>query len=139
MAGRFGDHDGGILSILIEFDSFEDALRFDLLRLGIRLEEVGMGRVSWVDIRAVIRSSPRDSAYVRAKVGADVEWTLDRELLAGLVDVVVSLRWMLSGGKGQRPKPIKRPSTRGEQQTFGVSEGFDSVEEFEAWWAEQAV
>ena len=108
------------------------------MRVGIRPEDVGVGTTTWLDIRALLRSSDRDSAYVRAKVGPDIEWTLDRELLAGIADVLVSLSWRLGGSKGPRPKPIKRPSTRGESKSFGVSEGFDTPEEFDAWWASQS-
>ncbi|MFD0902328.1 hypothetical protein [Actinomadura sediminis] len=56
-----------------------------------------------------MRHLPRDSATARAILGPAAEWTDDTHLLAHLVDLTSGANWQRGGGKGSKPKPLKRP------------------------------
>lgn len=131
MAGRFWHHDGGIRGILQELDAHEDAIRYDLLSIGFTIEDIPH-RLGWRTVKAFLSASPKSSAYVRSKLGHDAAWTLEADLMAGLIDTVRDLHWALGGGKGQRPKPIERPSTRGSQKKYGAGESWtpESIDEW---------
>lgn len=132
MAERFGRQSGGIEGVLQELDAYEDAIRADLLRIGYSLDDVPE-KLDWRDLLALLRSSPRDSAYVRAKVGTDIQWGLLEELVATVFDEVRRLSWALTAPKGTpAPKPLDRPSTRRHEQTIGAGESW-TPESLDAW------
>lgn len=81
-------------------------------------------RLDWKTFTAVLTCAPRDSAYARAKLGEESQWALGENLLARVSDQIEMLRWGLGGNKGARPKPIRRPGTRGESQHIGQGESW---------------
>lgn len=80
------------------------------------------------------------AAYWRA-CSPDVRWGLQEQLLAALVDQVKGLLYGLGITKST-PKPIPRPgipthptqTSDTDTETIGASEGFDTIEDFEAWY-----
>ena len=139
MDGRFEGVAGGILGILEELDAYGDAIEYDLLQVGLRLDDIGTGRCTWRDVLVNVRCASRDSAYARARLGADADWSLQNDLLAGLYDLMQVHRWADApkGKRGPRPKPIDRPSVRGESgeaRTIGRGTSMP-VDEFDEWLA----
>lgn len=59
----------------------------------------------------LVRQLPADSRLVRAQVGYPI-WGDTEHLLAGIFDVLSGANWQRSGGKGPRPKPVKRPGDK---------------------------
>ena len=131
MAEGFGNLGGGIYGILRELDAYEDAIRADLIHIGRSLDDVP-DRLSWRDLKAILQTAPRDSAYARAKIGPDIEWVLQTEVLAGIYDQLSMLRWGLGGGKGPRPKLIDRPSRHGQRKKYGEGESW-TPQSFDRW------
>lgn len=122
---------GGIRGLLELIDEHEEAIRYDLLKLGLRLEHVGSKRFTWLDFKTVVANCDPTGALARAIVGDAAGWTLTDHLLASVVDVGQVANWQRGGGKGQRPKPIKRPDSKGDQKY-----GKDAIKisEFDEWW-----
>lgn len=135
MERGLGRQPGGIFGILDELDRYGDAIAYDLLTFGLRLSDIGT-TCSWADVLTVMKGAPRTSAYARARLGADAEWSLTNELLASLLDMTQWYRYIDAGKKGPRPKPIPRPSTRskGEARTFGRGTSM-APSDFDAWLA----
>lgn len=111
MGGGVGHQRGGILGLHRLLDEHGEAIRYDLLALGRDLDELG-DSLSWVDLRAVVRHSPRTAALARAVHGEGVDWDAGVHLLATAVDLLASGNWQRGGGKGVRPKPLKRPQEK---------------------------
>lgn len=68
-----------------------------------------VGKLSWRRIKVLIAGLPNDSATSIAVHGNGITWDDTQELLACICDVLSQANWQRGGGKGQRPKPIKRP------------------------------
>lgn len=91
----------------------ESAVRYDLLSMGLRLDDVGL-TVSWLDLAAVLQHCPANSALQR-ELNPDHPWDLKTHLLALIADQLAIANWQRSGGgKNKRPIPIERPGHRHE-------------------------
>lgn len=57
---------------------------------------------------------PDDSALVATHHGGPEfrGWTASRYLLAGIFDAVQAGNWQRSGGRGRKPRPVRRPQSR---------------------------
>lgn len=97
----------------------------------MRLEWLGTKRLSWLDLAAIIHNCHPRSAIARAIAPDSAGWTVTDHLLAAVVDVGQVANWQRGGGKGQRPKPIKRPGAGNEQK---LGKGAIKISEFDDWW-----
>jgi hypothetical protein len=70
-----------------------------------------------------VRQLPASSRLVRAEVGDTARWTDTEHLLAAIFDAIQIGNWQRGHGKGQRPKPAKRPG-QGEKR-YGNAIPFD--------------
>lgn len=48
--------------------------------------------------------------------GDAARWGIDTHLLATIVDVLAGANWQRGGGKGPKPKPVKRPDPRADKR-----------------------
>ncbi|MGC4891090.1 hypothetical protein [Micromonospora sp. DT227] len=48
--------------------------------------------------------------------GDAARWSITDHLLAVVVDLLAGANWQRGGGKGPKPKPIKRPDPRAEKR-----------------------
>ncbi|MGV3564224.1 MAG: hypothetical protein ACO1ON_13180 [Nocardioides sp.] len=120
MAGRLGHHRGGIAGLLTLLDEHQEAIEYDLLTVGLRLDWLGTERLSWRDLLVIIRQSPRTSAYARAIHGDEALWGLSDHLLAEVVDALAWANWQRAGQRyAPKPKPIPRPGRKGKTQRVG--------------------
>lgn len=133
MAGRLGGHRGGIEGLLQLIDEHGEALEYDLIRLGLRLDDLGTERLSWRDLLVIVQHSPRDSALARDLLGDDALWGVTEHLLASLLDAVQMGNWQ-RGGKphAPKPKPVRRPGARGQVRHFGADP--IPISQFDDWW-----
>lgn len=113
-------------------DEYAEPIAYDLIRLGLRLRDVGSPDFSWADLYVVIRQSPRDSALFRAMNPDDHEWDLPSLLLAEIADGVNVGNWQRGGGKRRDyPKPIPRPGVEPDSKTYG--KGAIPIDEMAEW------
>lgn len=90
-----------------------EPIEADLQRYyGIPLADLFAGRLSWRRLKVLIRQLPRESATARSQIGPVAEWTVGEYLLAALLDTARHGNWQRGGGKGQRPRPVPRPTER---------------------------
>jgi hypothetical protein len=95
-------------------DAYGEELEFDLIRLGLRLRDIGR-TFTWRDFKVIVANLPTDSAVVRAELGQDHGWGRTEHLLAGVVDLLNILVWQPTsdGQKNRnRPSPIPRPGVQ---------------------------
>lgn len=126
----------GKIGALRDFlDAHESAVRYDLVKVGKRLEDVGKA-YSWHDLWALIQFSDHTSAVYRSTQGHG--WGLETSFLALLADQLNQLTWLTSrvhGGRTSRPKKIQRPASlaKGEdapEKTMGKSADLDDIKAF---------
>lgn len=98
---------------------------------GRSLLELYRGEMSWRELRVFLRYLPTDAATARAIRGSTAEedaWTLDRQLLASLVDAVRenTFATVKLGGDPKKtsrlkpPDPIERPGVTVRKQKSNV-------------------
>lgn len=133
MEGRVIGEPGGIASLVRLLDEHGEAVEYDLITLGLRLEWRGTPRLSWRDLLVIVQQSPRTSAPSREVNGAVAAWSVTDYLLADIYDVLANANWQrANAGKkspSARPKPYPRP---GKQQ--GRSGGALPKTEFNDWY-----
>lgn len=139
MAGGLEGHAGGILGLDQLLDEHGGAVEYDLIALGLRLDDLGTERLTWRDLWVIVQHSPRESAIARAVGAEEAVWSLTDHLLATVIDVLNIANWQRENagrprGKSptRRPKRIPRPGVEGEHKTVG-SEPIP-IKDFEAWW-----
>jgi len=116
-AGLRGDAPG-IFGLLNLIDRHQEAVEYDLITHGLRLDYLGTDDLTWRDLKVIIGQQPTGSAVSRAIDGNDYVWDLKAQLLARIADDLAVNNWLTSGGKKSRnpyPKPIERPGTRPER------------------------
>lgn len=64
----------------------------------------------------LVRQLPRTARLVHVQHGDRVLWDSTEHLLANIVDLLAAGNWQRGHGKGQRPKPIKRPGASNERR-----------------------
>lgn len=109
---------GGIIGLLDYVEGNRQAVEFDLIKLGLRLRDVGSKRFTWEDLRAAlvgIRSDPA-SSLARAVEGPDLQWTLTAQLIAAVYDQTqysnYLLRRLAGDDKADLPEPLPRPGVK---------------------------
>lgn len=120
MAGGQRCDSGGIRSLRELTASHGEAVEFDLIGLGLRLDWIGTERLSWRDLWVVVRQSPRASALFRSMHPEAADWGHSEHLLAAVFDAVQINNWLTAQGKRhERPRPLPRPGVTPEGKTYG--------------------
>ncbi|GAA2618732.1 hypothetical protein SMC26_40290 [Actinomadura fulvescens] len=65
--------------------------------------------ITWRQLRVFLEHVPLDSATARSVHGEAAVWGMPEQLLAAVVDVLNWANYQRGGGKGNRPRPVKRP------------------------------
>lgn len=144
MAGGQQGHDGGILGLDQLLDEHGEAVEYDLIALGLRLDDLGSERLTWRDLWVIVQHAPRESALARAVGGDDVVWGLTDHLLATTIDVLNIANWQRENQgrkKGQTPtrKPKRMPRPGVEDETKSIGSEPIPIKDFDAWWDNVAV
>ena len=110
MGEGFRNRLGGIRGLLRLLDEYGEAIEYDLICLGLRLDWLGSEALTWRDLLVIVKKSPLSSAFSVELRGHT--WTVAEYLAALQVDMLRGLSWQTGGGKGQKPKPIPRPEKK---------------------------
>lgn len=101
--------------------------------MGLRLRDVGSSpRFTWADLLDYVIHGNQDTALALQRYGDAVLWRVTDHLLAAVLDALHGANWQRGGGKGQRPKPIKRPGVDDGSKSLG--RGAVPIRDFERWW-----
>lgn len=136
MAEGLGGDPGGIDGLCRELDSHGEAIEYDLIALGLRLDNLGTPALSWRDLKVILANSAPRSAYARAVAGGDAEWTLTDHLLALTIDTLAMANWQRQGKPhSPKPQPVTRPGSKSEARHVGRDP--IPIRDFDAWWYAQ--
>lgn len=78
---------------------------------GHTLDDIGHS-LTWTDIRDFITWLPQDSAVYRHKFPESWWWTPQLDFLGAVLNAIQWGNWQRGGGKGEKPKPVKRPAAK---------------------------
>ncbi|SPT53802.1 Uncharacterised protein [Actinomyces bovis] len=136
MAGGFLCHTGGILFVCRELSKHREAIEYDLLTIGLHLEDLGTPALSWRHLLVLLMRAPRTSAYAREVHGEDALWGLSEQLLAAVLDALNIANWQRSNTGRQipspRPEPVSRPGARSSDTSLGAKP--IPIKDFNSWW-----
>jgi hypothetical protein len=84
-----------------------------LIKMGLRLRDIGSADLSWADLRDIIQHLPPDgtSALFRRNNPRTWWWSAEVDFSAALLHTGQLANWQRAG-KGSQPKPIKKPIER---------------------------
>ncbi len=138
MARRIGDRAGGILGLLELVEQHQEAIEYELLRIGRRLRDLGT-RLTWRDLLVLVRGwqkSPHN-AVSEAIHGYSV-WTIEEQLLAELIDVGRMANWQRQNKPhAAKPKRTPRPWER-QKETRRLGRDAIPISAFDDWWESKA-
>lgn len=139
-----GGRRGGIVGLLGLIREHREAVEYDLIALGLRLEWITSVALSWRDLLVVVRQAPPGSAIARAIEPEQSEWGISEQLLALVADYLAWIQWSKTtdGEKGRnRPKPIPRPGVEPDTKTQRIGADPVPIAELEAFlgWASEKV
>lgn len=124
MEAGLGRGRGGIRGLLELIRQHREAVEYDLIALGLRLDWLGSERLSWRDLWVVVQQRPTASALSRAIEPDAVTWGLSEQLIAAAVDTLRIANWQRGEAKrSQFPKPISRPGVEPEFEVIGSGAG----------------
>lgn len=113
---------GGIRSLLTLLRQHREAVEFDLIALGLRLDDLGSRALTWRDLWVIVRRSMPESAVFRAQNPDSWAWGLPEQLLAAVTDALRVANWQRAGGRrSEYPQPIPRPGVEPATRTRGTS------------------
>lgn len=116
------------LLTLLSDEQQREAIEYDLIALGLRLEDAGSERLSWRDLWVIYRQAPPTAAIVLATNPDATIWQLQEHLQAGILDALHVANWQR--GRARRheyPDPVPRPGV--EPKSTKVGSGAISMEE----------
>lgn len=125
---------GGIAWLLDLLDEHQDAIEHELITHGLRLRDLGQPHLTWHDLFIIVSQASADSAVVRAIRGPDYRWGLPEYLLAGVLNGIRGLQWMLSDQSGSEPEPITPPGTTPPKDLNRFGAEPVTVDEFNEFW-----
>lgn len=128
---------GGIAGLAQLIDEHGSAIEYDLIKLGLRLRQLGTDALSWRDLLVIVQHSSNGTALRVAMHPDSAPWGLSEHLLAVVADAVIAGNWMQSkdGQKNRnRPKPIPRPGVVPDKKKFGGNaESMDAIKQWLGW------
>lgn len=121
MAGGVRAHHGGIAGLAELIRSNGEAIEYELLCRGLHLDDLGTKRLTWRDLKVIIRHLPPGNALQRERLGEAAQWGPEAYLLALIGDALQAANWQRAGDRhAQRPKPIPRPDVTGRPKSGRV-------------------
>lgn len=99
-----GDLRGGIRGLTQFLAEHGEAVEYDLLTMGLRLEWLGSHRLSWRDLLVIVKNAPPESAILRAQRGDAALYGVTDYLLVSVINSLRMMSWQL-GGDPKAPKP----------------------------------
>jgi len=115
---------GGIRGLLELIRQHREAIEYDLIALGLRLDWLGSERLTWRDLWVIVERQASSSALARAVDPEGSAWGQLEHLVAGMFDALQVANWQR--GRARRsdfPKPLPRPGVEQEAQLVGSGGG----------------
>ena len=126
MANRVGGGPGGIQGLHQLIVEHRAEVQYDLIRAGLRVWQVGTRAFGWDDFAVWVRFAESGSQLVKAVAG--VQWSPELHRLTDVFEVLNAANWQ-RGGRGPKPKPVRRPGFKSGEQ-MGKPVSFERVEQF---------
>jgi hypothetical protein len=123
---------GKILGLLNILRDHGEAVEYELLRVGKRLDDIGTEALSWHELWIVAINAPPKSPLHISIAGDAAFWSIETYIFASILDALNNANWQRGGGKGMRPTPVKRPQDKQKEQRFGSEPIL--ITEFDEWW-----
>jgi hypothetical protein len=84
-----------------------------MTKLGVTVSDIGPG-FPWTDFRDFVSNLPPsgESALYRAQNPKSWWWTPDMDFTAAVLVSLQWANWQRGGGRGEKPKPVKRPKEK---------------------------
>ena len=134
---------GGIVGLVQLIDEHGPAVEYDLIKLGLRLRQLGTEWLTWRDLLVIVQHAGNDTSLYMAMHPDAAAWNLSEHLLAVIADAVIAGNWMQSkdGQRNRnRPKPIPRPGVEPENKRFGgKAESMETIRDWLGWDATTTV
>lgn len=134
MAEGLEGHGGGIVGLLELIDQHQEAVEYELLVAGYRLDDLGTPALSWRDLLVLMHrwlSLPHNA--VAEAVDGHTRWTVAEQLLAVIVDVLEWANWQRLGKRSApKPKRVPRPWEKSASKKYGKDP--IPASQFDAWW-----
>ena len=108
----FTDQRGGIGGLVQLLNEHGGAVNYDLIsKAGVTIDDIGESWFTWRDFRDFVNNLPPtgDSALYRARYPKSWWWHPAFDFLAAILNTLQWANWQRGGGRGDKPKPIKRP------------------------------
>lgn len=98
-----------------------------------RITDLGSGSFSWRDLYVLVRRWQKlpGNALAAAIAGHEVP-TWDQQVLSIMVDQLAVANWQRKGGKGGKPKPLKRWWQKTKARVLGADP--IPISKFSSWW-----
>lgn len=110
MGCRVWDVSGGIQGLCQLLREHGEAIEFDLITLGLRLDNLGSRALSWRDLGVVVRHLPVDSALARSLRGSASQYSATDYLIVNAVNILQNMSWQLGNDpKAKKPEPVLLP------------------------------
>jgi len=123
----------GILGLCGLLAEHAEAVEYDLITLGLRLDDLGTPRLSWRDLQVIVRHLPATSALRRSAGDGEEPWTVSDYLLAAIADGINGGNWQRAGkSSAPKPRPVPRPGDTSKGEQYGADP--IPVSEFDSWW-----
>ena len=92
-----------------------------MTKIGLRVDDIGES-FTWNDFRDFLQHLPptADSALYRDQHPKSWWWTADHDFLAAVLTSIQWGNWQRGGGKGDTPKPVKRPLEKPKKSAGAV-------------------
>jgi hypothetical protein len=94
-----------------------------MTKAGVRLADIGE-QFTWLDLRDFVGNLPPspDSAVYRAQYPKSWWWTPEFDFLAATLNALQWANWQRGSGKGEKPKPVKRPKEQPKNGPISAEE-----------------
>lgn len=136
MGARLQHQHGGIVGLVEFLSEHGEAVEYQLITLGLRLEWLATDRLSWRDLWVIVTQAQPGSPIHRAVDPERAAWASGETnawLMALVADLLADGNWQRQGKKNaRRPDPVPRPGEKKKGAVFG-SEPI-KVSEFDEWW-----
>lgn len=122
-------------------DEHRAAFEYDLIRLGLRLRDLGETWFTWEDLKAIILGLQHDPGSMTARDihgNEALAWNMEAQLLAAIFD---SLQWIefrerqsLFKDPGDPPEPLQRPGIKSKKQQWtGAPRTIEEMDRLLGW------
>jgi hypothetical protein len=93
-----------------------------------RLADIGE-QFTWVDLRDFITNLPptQSSAFYRVQHPQSWWWTPEIDFLGAVMTAIQWGNWQRGGGRGDKPRPVKRPVEKPKAATASVPKSGDEL------------